>query len=103
MSKRLEFHEILVNVLGSNNVYFQPPESVKMKYPCIVYHRGEVDPRTAYADDILYRVKKAYVVTVIDANPDSLIPDEVQKLPYSRLTRSFTKDNLNHDVFTIYY
>ena len=103
MSKRQRFHELLVGALGSRNVYFQPPETVKMQYPCIVYHRGEIDPRTAYADGLLYRTTKAYVVTVIDQDPDSLIPDRVQQLPYSRLTRSFTNQNLNHDVFTIYY
>ena len=108
MSKRLELHDIFVGILGTEGqvetrVYFQPPTGFLMKYPCIVYHRGEIDTRTAYANNKLYRDMKAYTVTVIDPDPDSLIPDKVQKLRYSHFTRSFTNQNLNHDVFTIYY
>lgn len=101
MSKRLELHEILVDVLGSRNVYFQPPETVKMKYPCIVY--GLENSRSVYADDDLYMINKSYSVTIIDSDPDSLIPDKLQLLPYCRYSRHFSNDNLNHYVFTIYY
>ena len=41
MKTRYELHEFLCEILGSRNVYFQPPESVKMKYPAIVYERTE--------------------------------------------------------------
>jgi len=99
----MELHEILEKTLGSSNVYFQPPTKLMMKYPCIVYNRGEADARASYADNLLYRIKGAYTVTVIDADPDSLIPDKVQALLYARFNRHFTADNLNHDVFTLYY
>ena len=32
MDRRLKLHEELCDILGSRNVYFQPPETVKMKY-----------------------------------------------------------------------
>lgn len=101
MGQRLDLHKKLINILGSNHVYFQPPESVKLVYPCIVY--GRESGRPMYADDTLYENRKSYAVTVIDRNPDSVIPDEVQKLPYCAFDRCYKADNLNHYVFTIYY
>ena len=51
----------------------------------------------------VYSQKKSYEVTVIDKNPDSMIVDRVSKLPYCSHNRHYTADNLNHDVFIIYY
>ena len=101
MASRLDLHEVLCSVLGTRNVYFQPPESVKMQYPCIVYERSAVNTR--FADNELYMRKKRYTVTVIDKNPDSEIPDKVASIPMCAFDRNFTSDNLNHDVFSIYY
>lgn len=101
MASRFDLHELLCSVLGTRNVYFQPPESVKMQYPCIVYKRSSVDTR--FADNELYMRKKRYTVTVIDKNPDSEIPDKVASIPMCAFDRHFTSDNLNHDVFSIYY
>lgn len=99
--KRLELHEILVSVLGSRNVYFQPPANVTMKYPCIVYER---DRRvTVFANNLQYRNTKRYQVTIIDQNPDSQIPDDTARLPLCSFERHFAADNLNHDVFNLYY
>lgn len=101
MEKRLELHEILCRVLGSRNVYYQPPESVRMNYPAIVYSRENL-PRV-FADNIPYRQSHVYQVTVIDPNPDSEIVDKVSRLPKCRFDRHFKSDNLNHDVFTLTY
>lgn len=101
MTRRLELNQILIELLGTRNVYFQPPATLKMKYPCIVYDRNDFDP--IYADDNLYKGTMAYLVTVIDPNPDSEIPDKVRTLPLCRFVRHYTSDNLNHDVFNVYY
>ena len=98
---RIAFDGILRGILGTGNVYFQPPESVKIKYPCIIYEHTDTD--TIYANNLPYHSTKAYEVTVIDRNPDSTIPDEIGKLPYSRFVRHFTFENLNHDVFIVYF
>ena len=37
MAPRLDLQKLLVELLGSDNVYFQPPPSVQMNYPAIVY------------------------------------------------------------------
>ena len=101
MNRRLELHQILVGLLESNNVYFQPPSTVKMQYPCIVYKRNGID--TEYSDDTIYKYMISYMVTVIDSNPDSDLPEKILSLPLCRFSRHYTADNLNHDVFTIYY
>lgn len=101
MGNRLELHELLCNILGSRNVYYQPPASIQMKYPAIVYSRDNVSNR--YGDNISYMQSVSYQVTVIDKDPDSMIVSDISKLPYCRFNRHFTSDNLNHDVFTLYY
>ena len=101
MGTRLELQLLLESILGSRNVYFQPPETVKMSYPCIVYQRN--NEVSLFADNLPYLHDKQYILTVIDKNPDSIIPDKIAKLPRSHYDHHFTADNLNHDVFTIYY
>lgn len=98
---RLELHSILVAALGSDNVYFQPPESVRMSYPCIVYNRSNVDDLRA--NNSVYRTMTRYTVTVMDKDPDSDIYEKLLMLKYSKYDNSFRKDNLNHDILTIYY
>lgn len=99
--RRLELHEILCTTLGSRNVYFQPPESVKMNYPAIVY--GLDDIENQYANDGVYLSHRKYSVTVIDKDPDSLLVGKVAALPACQFVRHYEKDNLNHDVFTIFF
>ena len=106
MSNRLGLHEVLVGVLDTKDqavtrVYFQPPSTVKMSYPCIVYERTRM--QLSHANNALYNKRDAYTVTVIDPDPDSPYPNKLLNLPLCAFDRHFTVDNLNHDVFTIYY
>lgn len=101
MRTRLMLHEKLCEVLGSENCYFSPPASIKMKYPAIVYQLADVD--NFFADNIPYMKAKRWTVTVIDKNPDSEIPGRLSNLRYCSFDRFFTADNLNHFAFTIYY
>lgn len=114
---RLDFNQALKDVLGSEHVYFSPPESVKLVYPCIIYER---DPyKTENADNKIYYLYTKYTVTYIDRDPDAgefkqneRYEDEeetnmIQKIlftfPLCSHDRSFVSDNLNHNVFTIYF
>ena len=101
MSNRLKLHELLCETLGSRQVYFQPPESVQMKYPAIVYSRNRIDNK--HANDGVYMQSPSYSITVIDKNSDSEIVERMSRLPMCRFDRHFTADNLNHDTFTVYY
>ena len=103
LDRRLELDAVLRELLGENSThcYFQPPESVKLKYPCIVYNRNSSN--TIYADNNPYRFIPSYSLTVISKDPDVELVAKVAKLPKCRFDRHFTNDNLNHDVFTIYW
>ena len=101
MASRLDLHEILCGILGSRNVYFQPPESIKLEYDCIIYSRKNID--NVFADNSVYRQHDSYEVIIIYEDPDSEIPRKLSLLPMCSFDRHYTSDNLNHDVFTLYY
>lgn len=98
---RISLQCLLEDLLGSNNVYFQPPEGFKMRYPCIVYQKS--DEYYRHADDIRYHNRTRYEITVIDCNPDSCIPKKVSQLKYCRFDRVFVSDNMYHNVYSIVY
>lgn len=102
MARRLQLHEKFCTILGTRNVYFQPPESLKIKYDAIIYKVS--DRNDLRADDTLYRGLTAYEVIFITRDPDSKIPDMMLGcFTYVRHERTFTDDNLHHEVFRIYY
>jgi hypothetical protein len=101
MGQRLQLQSLLETILDSRNVYFQPPANVVMEYPCIVYKRDSMD--VDFADDRPYNTTKRYQVTVIDRDPDSVIPDKIADLPMCRFSAHFVADNLNHDVYSLYF
>lgn len=101
MEKRLELQEILEGILGSSNVYYQPPPTVKMKYPAIVYSRNDIP--VIRADNTPYQLNHEYTVTVISRDPDFNVVDKMFSLPYCSFDRHYTADNLNHDVFSLFY
>ena len=100
MADRLYLQNLLEEILGSSNVYFQPPASIKMKYPAIVYFRSDI--RNTFANNHVYKQDNAYDITTIDVDPDSEIPMKISRLPRCRFNRFYTADNLNHNNFTIY-
>ena len=101
MNDRLKLHEILCEALGSRNVYFQPPSSIQMKYPAIVYSRSNINKKNANGNP--YITNLSYDVTLIDKNPDSPIAKSILEIPYCSYGRHYVSDNLNHDVLTLYY
>ncbi len=101
MGSRLKLQSELEKILGSRNVYFQPPSSLKIKYPAIVYSRNSIDNN--FANNSVYKQDMSYMLTVIYTDPDSEIPINISKMKKCRFDRHYTADNLNHDVFTLYY
>lgn len=102
MNNRLKLHEELESISGPKKVYFQAPKNNSMIYPCILYKLDDINGE--YADNIFYLKTRRYMVTVLDKDPDSEIPDLLlnyfQKISFDR---SYTVDNLYHFVFTLYY
>lgn len=102
MAERLTLHEELCEVLGSRNVYYQPPESVKMNYDAIRYKSGGKDIKRA--NNSLYRTTNRYEGVVITRDPDTDIPDRLlAHFQMISLGTPYTADNLNHYPFTLYY
>ena len=102
MNDRLLLDDIFrTQILGSDNVYFQRPSSVVMQYPAIKYELNDIS--MDYADDRPYTTAKRYSVTIIDKNPDSILPDLMTALPFCSFDRFYTADNLNHWVFNLFY
>lgn len=100
--ERLDLQTKLEEFLGSRNVYFQPPATVRMKYPAVVYNLSDISLRSA--DDIAYLKRKRYQVQIIDANPDTdLINNFVEEFDQCSFDNHFVSDNLNHYNFTIYW
>lgn len=98
-NNRIELHNLLLTFC--DNVYYQPPENLKMTFPAIVYTRSNI--HNEHASDNIYRQLDSYTVTVIDKNPDSNIVRNISKIKYCSFNRHFISDNLNHDVFNLYY
>ena len=101
MASRLELQTKLEELLGSRNVYFNPPESLKMQYDAIRYSRRKIDKK--HANDAAYITQKCYELILISRDPDNPLVDKILALPYCSYDRQYYADNLSHDVFTLYY
>lgn len=102
MDRRLILHSKLENISGVDTVYFQPPESIKLVYPCIIYNLQNID--MTYADNLNYRAHRSYNITFIHRDPDSPVIDRiVDALPSIRFDRHYVVDNLYHDSFVLYF
>lgn len=101
--RRLELHEKLCEVLGSRNVYYQPPSNIRMKYPCIVYHPNPSED--VFADNRRYLVHYSYKVQIIAHDPEfelfDTFPDCFEYV--TEVPQRFEADNLNHANFNLYY
>lgn len=87
--------------MGSSNVYYQPPENLKMSYPAIVYSLDDIK-RTS-ADDVAYLQTRCYEIIVVDKKPDNVVIDKILNLPLCDFNRHYVADNLNHYVFKLYF
>lgn len=101
MGKREQLHQLFKDLIGSSNVYYQPPSSHKIKYPCIIYSRNR--EKTKFAGNKPYNRQQGYKVTVIDEDPDTAIPDKIAALPMCAFDRPYTVNNLYHYAYNLYY
>lgn len=101
MGTRLQLQAEFERILGTRNVYFQPPSSLVMKYPAIVYHIAKMDAQ--YANNKKYARLARYQVTTIQADPDGILLMDIFNMPKCTHVRHFAVDGLNHDIFDLYY
>ncbi len=100
-NRRLLLHTKLKELIGNNNVYYRPPENLKMEYPCIRYKRNKVI--SEHADNFAYRNTNQYQIMIIDKKPDNPVIEKLLELPMCSFSTHYESDNLNHDVLIIYY
>lgn len=100
MADRLDLQSIFEELLGSKNVYYNPPENLKMNYPCIRYTEKSIS--STYANDKKYSMKDCYEVVVIAKKSNKPLKHDILALPYCSFDRCYKSDGLDHDVFTIY-
>lgn len=102
MARRLELHDELEDLLGSNDCYFQPPESLKLNYPCYVYKLLDTD--LLRADNQVYRRVNEYGLTYITYDPDDpLIEETEDHFKMCKFVRFYAADGLNHYYYYLYY
>ena len=99
-SRRVQLHRKLELLLGSRNVYFQPPTGTKLSYPCIVYNLATAND--VHADNKIYRRLFRYTLIYITKDPDDPKRDEIDDIPYCAFDRVLANDNLYHYYYTIY-
>ena len=106
MNSRLELDEVLAQILdltesdGDRHTYFNPPPSVRMRYPAIKYSLNRITRN--FANNGAYMTAPSYEVTLIDENPDSEYVEKILQIPYCSFDRFYIADNLNHWTFTIF-
>lgn len=100
---RREFQKILESVISpyGGNVYFQPPENIKLKFPCILFEVSSMD--LTHADNTLYERVIQFSVMYISKTTNEDVVDKLTALPYSWFERHFVQDGLNHYIFRIFY
>lgn len=101
MASRIDLQNKLVELLGNNNVYYQPPENLKMEYPCIRYSKNKI--RSNHANNAKYSNFNSYQIIVIDPRPDNPVIQKILNLPFSEYDRNYVSNNLNHDVIILYF
>lgn len=99
--KRIKFHNKLKEVLGNNNVYYNPPSTTKLQYPCIIYNLSDI--RTNKANNNVYLLDHVYQVTLIGTKVTDDTKDKIlTEIPYSNFNRSYINNGLYHYVYTIF-
>ena len=87
MDKRLKLQSNLEKLLGSKHVYYQPPASLKMEYPCIRYSKSTIDSKNA--DNSKYATVEVSIIKNIllwgDANADKTV-DSIDAMLALRLS-----------------
>ena len=101
MGTREELDAMLVETLGSENVYFQPPENLRIAYPCIIYSLAGHYTRSA--DNATYHREREYDLLYITRDPDDAMIDTLADLPLCGMKKPYTADNLHHYPYTIYF
>jgi hypothetical protein len=101
VASRIDLQSKLEELLGSRNVYYNPPDNLRMQYNAIRYSLGGVQTRSA--DDVKYSKMNRYELIVITRESDPEVVDKLMELPYCSMGTPYKSDNLNHYPLTLYW
>ena len=101
-ANRLELREKLSQFMldcgETPKLYFQPPESVKLEYPCMIYHLRTMSSRKA--NNRPYHKTIGFDITYITRSHSSKVPDRMLDEPLFSFDRYYTAENLHHYAYT---
>lgn len=80
------------------NVYFQPPETLTLKYPCAIYQIA--DAPSVYADGIKYNQAIRFQITYVTKKAMDDAVEKMLRNPFFNFQRFFASAGLNHYVFS---
>jgi hypothetical protein len=99
---RLELRDVLSSIMEDSgeepHLYFQPPETIKLEYPCMVYHLKTLTSRKA--NDKPYHKIIGFDITYITRSPASSVPSRMLSEQYMNFDRYYTSENLHHYAYT---
>jgi len=103
MGSRLDLQAILEGILGTRKVYFQPKTNTTIDYSSgvIIYHRDWA--MTQFATNRPYRHVLRYQVDYISPKQNETVLKALLDLPMCIYDRFHTADDLNHDVFKLFF
>ena len=99
-NSREQLQKILEDLSGVN-VYFQPPQSIRISYPAIIYSLSNISHTNA--NNNTYTIDHEYKIVLVDKNPDSKTIEKLMTLPRIRFADQYAKDGLYYNSFYIYY
>lgn len=102
MASRRDLQSKLEEILGNRNVYFQPPENLKLNFPCIIYGLNKIQLHKA--NNKPYKVDKCYNLTYIHHDADNQLTEDILGLfDYISHNNTSKTNNMYHDNYTIFY
>ena len=100
-----ELRDILQEIIGPDGyVYYNPETSIKLKYDCFILERNNT--YSIRADNKPYQKTPRWTITHIcrDARDiDILIDKMLETFMWCEHETSFKSNNLEHNVFNLYF
>lgn len=98
---RSEVQKHLETILGKENVYFNRPENIKLKYPCFVYSRNGYSKRNA--NNHPYQSENRFqVLYIYDSIKDAPLVEKLKETKGFEYDREYDADGLYHASFTFH-
>lgn len=95
---RNRLSDIMTECGEEPHLYFQPNESSRLTYPCMIYHLKTLTTRSA--NNRPYYNQVSFDITYITRSPVSDVPMKMLEDPMFSFDRYYTAENLHHYSYT---